>query len=120
MLDEKKRWRENGGYVTCLVSVPHSIVGSDSVNEHDSPLHSDDVVAVENAQQWGQKQKESIVRVRADLKRRIFFSRSRVGSGVGASFPLDCCRLCVVVCSQVLHPRQKLTLGCTITSELVS
>ena len=68
---------------------------------------------VENAQQLGQKPKESVAPVRADLKRRIFFSRRRVG---WCEFSA---RFLSTRVLPMLHSRQDLTFRCPITLQFI-
>jgi hypothetical protein len=59
--------------------LPRSTPESDPVKWRGIPGHSKGDDEVGNALKWDQKQRENVVPVRADLKRLIFFSRSRVG-----------------------------------------
>jgi len=62
-----------------LLQSLHSMYEIGPVKVDDIPRQSNGDVVVGNAQQWGQKERESVCACLADLKRRIFFSRNRVG-----------------------------------------
>jgi hypothetical protein len=93
--------------------LPHSTPESDPVKWHGILRHANGDDEVGNALKWDQKQRENVGPVRADLNRRIFFSRSRVG---WCEFSA---RLLSTRVLAMLHSRQDLAFGRSITFQLI-
>jgi hypothetical protein len=62
-----------------LLRSPHSTPGICSVKWYGTPLHLSSAFAVENGLRWARSAERKHCACLADLNRRIFFSRSRVG-----------------------------------------
>ena len=84
-LEGGKSWRARRDWGRMVILplafpwLPRSTPESDPVKWHGILRHSNGDDEVGNALKWDQKQRENVVLVRADLKRLILFSRSRVG-----------------------------------------